>query len=73
MGPPSVGPPSVGFCVHIMPHVVGGHFCSYTGDEIHFNLMAIVADRKKLYEKQIEEFSEKRDAAAQRVSAYSIV
>lgn len=30
--------------------------------------MAIVADRKKLYEKQIEEFSEKRDAAAQRVS-----
>ena len=41
--------------------------CSYTTDEIHFNLMAIVADRKRLFEKEIKELEEKRDAAAQRV------
>lgn len=41
---------------------------SHTTDEIHFNLMALVADKKKLYERQMEDFGEKRDAAAQRVS-----
>ena len=40
---------------------------SYTTEEIHFNLMAVVADRKKLYEQEIEELSQKRDMAAQRV------
>lgn len=46
------------------------YFCchSYTTDEIHFNLMALVADKKKLYEKEVEELTERRDAAAQRVS-----
>lgn len=45
-------------------------FSSYTTDEIHFNLMALIADRKKLYEKQIEECGEKRDTAAQRVCGW---
>ena len=46
---------------------------SYTADEIHFNLLGVVADRQKLYEKQIEELSARRDAAAQRVSPRAVV
>lgn len=30
--------------------------------------MALVADKKKLYEKEVEQLTERRDAAAQRVS-----
>lgn len=41
--------------------------CSYAADEIHFNLMAIVSDRKKLYEKQIAEAEQRRELAAKKV------
>ena len=41
---------------------------SHTSGEIHFNLMAIVADRKKLLEREIQELAERRDKAAERVS-----
>jgi hypothetical protein len=40
---------------------------SYAADEIHFNLMAIVSDRKKLYEKQIAEADQRRELAAKKV------
>ena len=41
--------------------------CSYTSDEIHFNLMAIVSDRKLQLEKEIASCESQRDMAAQRV------
>ena len=55
-------------CIAVSYHVLC-MLCSYsyTTDEIHFNLMAIVADRKKLFEKEISELENKRDTAAQRV------
>lgn len=43
--------------------------CSYTSDEIHFNLMAIVSDRKSQYEKEISACESQRDTAARRVSS----
>lgn len=49
--------------------------CSYTADEIHFNLLAIVSDRRMLYKKEIEELEARKDLAAQRVChcQYSIL
>ena len=42
--------------------------CSYASDEIHFNLMAIVSDRKKQFEKQIAELEQRKALAAKKVS-----
>ena len=43
-------------------------FCSsFAADEIHFNLMAIVSDRKMIYEKEIAELEKRKERAAQRV------
>ena len=33
----------------------------YSGDEIHFNLMAIVSDRKMCYEKKLKELTAKSE------------
>lgn len=46
---------------------------SYASDEIHFNLMAIVSDRRKLYEKQIAEAEHRRELAAAKVCATYII
>jgi len=40
---------------------------SYTSGEIHFNLMAVVGDRKRMLEREIQELTQRRDKAAQRV------
>ena len=40
---------------------------SYTADEIHFNLLAIVGDRKKLYEKEISSLEVRKELAAQKI------
>ena len=45
-----------GLCLH-----------SYASDEIHFNLMAIVSDRKRLFEKQITEAEQRKELAAKKV------
>lgn len=42
---------------------------SYTSDEIHFNLMAIVSDRRKLSEREITELERKKQLAAQRIES----
>ncbi len=42
-------------------------FFSYTSGEIHFNLMAVVGDRKRMLEREIQELTQRRDKAAQRV------
>ena len=42
---------------------------SYASDEIHFNLMAIVSDRKKQFEKEITELERKKELAAKKVCA----
>ena len=47
--------------------------CSYAADEIHFNLMAIVSDRKKLYEKQIAEAEQRRELAAKKVDTTPVI
>ena len=44
---------------------------SYTSDEIHFNLMAIVTDRKLQFEREISVAESQRDTAAKRVSEWS--
>ena len=41
--------------------------CSFAADEIHFNLLAIVSDRKKMYKKEILELEQRKELAAQRV------
>ena len=41
---------------------------SFAADEIHFNLMAIVSDRRMIYEKEIAELEKRKEQAAQRVS-----
>ena len=46
---------------------------SYASDEIHFNLMAIVSDRRKLYKKQIAEAEHRRELAAAKVCATYII
>ena len=38
-------------------HYLWGHLFRYSADEIHFNLMAIVSDRKMTYSKRIEEIT----------------
>ena len=40
---------------------------SYTADEIHFNLLAVVTDRKKLYQKEIAQLDARKELAAQKV------
>ena len=42
-------------------------FYSYAADEIHFNLLAIVSDRRMLYKREIEETEARKELAAQRV------
>ena len=42
-------------------------YYSYTAGEIHFNLMAIVTDRKMQLERQIAQSESQRDMAAKRV------
>ena len=40
---------------------------SYTSDEIHFNLLAVVSDRIKLYMGQVQEAEARKNLAAQKV------
>jgi ubiquitin carboxyl-terminal hydrolase L5 len=42
---------------------------SYTAGEIHFNLMAIVSDRRKIYEKEIAKLDAKKELAAQKIQS----
>ena len=53
--------------MYVYMHVVPTHAQSYAADEIHFNLMAVVSDRKRELSKKIASLEEKRDMAAQRV------
>lgn len=42
---------------------------SYTADEIHFNLLAVVSDRRMCFEREISEIETKKELAAQKVNA----
>ena len=42
-------------------------FCSYAADEIHFNLLAIVSEKKRLYEREMSELEGKKQLAIQKV------
>lgn len=44
---------------------------SYAADEIHFNLMAFVSDRKRELGRRIAGLEEKRDQAALRVRGWN--
>ena len=48
--------------------ICGSLSSSFAADEIHFNLMAIVSDRRMIYEKEIAELEKRKEQAAQRVS-----
>ena len=41
---------------------------SFSEGEIHFNLMAVVGDRRKRFTKEIERLEARRDLAAKMVS-----
>ena len=41
--------------------------CSFAADEIHFNLMAVVSDRRMMCEKEITELESRKELAVQRV------
>ena len=48
--------------LHVMPP------CSFSEGEIHFNLMAIVGDRRKRFQKEIDRQEARQDTAAKMVS-----
>lgn len=47
---------------HVRP-VLEKRMQKYSGDEIHFNLMAIVSDRKMCYEKKLKELTKKSETS----------
>ncbi len=54
-------------CIRYPPLHTHTHH-SYAADEIHFNLMAVVSDRKRELSRRVTALTERRDVAAQRVS-----
>lgn len=66
------GPVDLGSCdqvewIKTVRPVLEKRMSSYTADEIHFNLLAIVGDRKKLYEKEISSLEVRKELAAQKI------
>ena len=41
---------------------------SYSAGEIHFNLLAVVSDKRKVYEKEIIKLDTRKELAAKKVN-----
>jgi ubiquitin carboxyl-terminal hydrolase L5 len=68
-GPVDLGKCDEGDWLKTVKPVLDKRIQSYTAGEIHFNLMAIVTDRKMQLERQIAQSESQRDMAAKRIEA----